>query len=337
MDNKPSFTQNQMLLALRAIAEPTRLRIFTLCSRAELTVSDLTELLRQSQPRISRHLKILCESGVLERAQEGTFAFYRIAMDGIGHYLQNHILSACEIRMQDERHLAALKDKKRKLSAPYEAANAEQIKKLQQYYPSEKLIDHALKNILDIGQINDFLDIGTGTGHMLKLFGPKVTHALGIDLSRQMLSVARVNLMLSDIHNCRLQQADMYHLPLPDGSFDAVVVHHVLHFSEQPGKVIAEAARVLRPNGQLVIVDFMAHQNEDLRSRFHHHSLGFEEGQLKSWMLEYGLAPQPVTIIAEPGKALRVFIFSALKHAVKSRSGKPKSKITPKPKKKAVA
>ncbi|NBV42926.1 methyltransferase domain-containing protein, partial [bacterium] len=226
-DKLTPWHSDDLLAGLRAIGEPTRLRIFALCYRADLSVTDLTELLSQSQPRISRHLKVMCEAGILERMREGTFAFYRVAGDSIGSVLAHQIMPLMEFSAVDERALNQLREKRHKLAAPLEAENAEQLRKLRAYYPSEKLIDQALITALPQDKVQSLLDIGTGTGHMLALFGPRVTHAVGIDLSRDMLSLARANLMLSDLQNCRVQQADMYHLPLESETFDAVTVHHV--------------------------------------------------------------------------------------------------------------
>lgn len=328
MSAESIFDAEELLPALRAIAEPTRLRILTFCAAADLSVTDLTELLNQSQPRISRHLKIMCEAEVLQRGREGTFAYYRVSSSGIGLALSHSILSMHRLSAADERALEQLKQKRHKMAAPLEAANAEQIRKLRSYYPSEKLIDQALSHILPEDRVKDLLDIGTGTGHMLALFGPRVTHAVGIDLSRDMLSLARANLMLSDLQNCRVQQADMYSLPLDSASFDAVTIHHVLHFAERPGDVIREAARVLRPGGRLVIVDFIKHDLQKLKSEFGHLWLGFDEAEIAEWCRDCGLEPEPPTILSEPGKQLRVMIsLSILKSADKAARAGKKRKI----------
>ncbi|TAH32601.1 MAG: metalloregulator ArsR/SmtB family transcription factor [Alphaproteobacteria bacterium] len=325
MDPVVTFSEDELLGALRAVAEPTRLRIFAFCSRADLSVTDLTDLLNQSQPRISRHLKIMCEAGVLERMREGTFAFYRAGTSSIGRELAVRLLSLYQFSVQDSRALESLKQKRHKLAAPLEAQNSEELRKLRPYYPSEKLIDQALIKLLPEDEIEDLLDIGTGMGHMLSLFGPRVTHAMGIDLSRDMLSLARANLMLADLQNCRVQHADMYHLPVDAESFDAVTIHHVLHYAERPAEVIAEAARVLRPDGRLVIVDFIAHDLRKLQDDFGHRWLGFNERELQQWCEDAGLAADAPTIISEPSKQLKVLILNArLKSAGQQKPKKRK-------------
>ncbi len=325
MSSTISFSEDELLSGLRAVAEPTRLRIFAFCSRADLSVTDLTDLLAQSQPRISRHLKIMCEAGVLERMREGTFAFYRAGASGIGRELVTRILSLYQFSSQDARALESLKQKRHKLAAPLEAQNSEELRKLRPYYPSEKLIDQALIKLLPEDEVQDLLDIGTGMGHMLSLFGPRVTHAMGIDLSRDMLSLARANLMLADLQNCRVQHADMYHLPVEAGSFDAVTIHHVLHYAERPAEVIAEATRVLRPGGRLVIVDFAPHDVQKLSKEFGHRWLGFQERELQQWCEDAGLSADAPTIIAESGKQLKVLILHArLKSAGQQKPKKRK-------------
>ncbi len=325
-ESKETFTDQDLLAALRAVAEPTRLRILAFCHRADLSVTDLTELLAQSQPRISRHLKVMCEANVLERTREGTFAFYRVAQHPAGRELAARILPLHQFSTQDSRALESLKQKRHKVAAPFEAENAEQLRKLRHYYPAEKLIDQALVKLLPEDEIKDLLDIGTGMGHMLSLFGPRVTHATGIDLSRDMLSVARANLMVSDLQNCRVQHGDMYHLPLDEKSFDAVTIHHVLHFAERPKDVIAEAARVLRGDGRLVIVDFAAHNVEKFRTEFGHRWMGFDESDLREWCEDAGLMPQPVSIIAESAKPVKMCIMLAVQKSAAAGGRPPKKR-----------
>lgn len=311
----PIFPGVELLAALRALAEPTRLRIFALCAQADLTTSDLTEILGQSQPRVSRHLKILGEAELLERMREGTFAFYRLPAHGIGAELAARLLPLYAQPPADSQALDSIKQKRQALASSLSLANAAQLASLRRHYPPEAQIDKALLRALPLDNVRDLLDIGTGTGHMLSLFGPRVTHAMGIDLSRDMLNVARANLMLADLPHCRLQQADMYHLPLPEASFDAVTIHHVLHFAEHPAQVIAEAARMLRASGRLVVVDFLKHQEQGISRKFHHRWPGFDLAELQSWCQAAGLVLHGEEIIRSSGKPLAVIIATALRPA----------------------
>lgn len=313
----PVFPTSDLLAALRAVAEPTRLRIFALCQRMELSVSDLTQILSQSQPRVSRHLKVLCAADVLERVREGTYAYYHVPKTGIGAPLAAGVLALYGDGERDDLALAQLKKRRHELAAPLAEANGERMRALRKFYPDERKIDQALLRALPADVVSDLLDIGTGTGHMLELFGPRVTHAMGIDLSRDMLSLARAKLTVADLPNCRLQQADMYQLPLPVASVDAVTIHHVLHFAERPAQVIAEAARVLRAQGRLVIVDFVEHQQQKIMTEFAQRWPGFAVEQIKAWCGDAGLSVLGAEIVEDTTKPLRVFIITAQQSAKK--------------------
>jgi SAM-dependent methyltransferase len=321
----PDFAPKALLAALRAVAEPTRLRIFALCQRVELSVSDLTQILGQSQPRVSRHLKVLCAAEVLERLREGTYAFYRVPTDGIGPALAKALLPLYGGTELEIKALEDLKQRRYELASPLSAANGEKLRALRRYYPDEQKIDQALLRALPVDSVRDLLDIGTGVGHMLELFGPRVTHAMGIDLSRDMLSLARAKLTLADLQNCRVQQADMYQLPLPSESVDAVTIHHVLHFAERPAQVIAEAARMLRASGRLVIVDFVEHDVQKIRDGFQHRWPGFQPSAVQAWCEEAGLQVMDLDIIHDPSKPLKIFILTAQRSQKTSPRKRPKA------------
>ena len=301
-----------LLSGLRAAAEATRLRLLLLCAAGELTVSELTEILGQSQPRVSRHLKLLCEAGLLDRFREGSWVFYRLA-DGPQRALARRLveLVAAEdaTAALDRERLAAVKQRRAVAATAYFRANAERWDRMRSLYVDEREVEAALAALLPEGAVRDLLDIGTGTGRMLEVFGPRVGHALGVDLSREMLAVARVNLERAGCDNCAIRQADMYQLPLPGASFDAVIIHQVLHYAERPARAIAEAARVLRPGGRLITIDFAPHSLEFLRDEHAHRRLGFADGEVMQWYRDAGLTPaEPVHL---PGEPLTVALWPA--------------------------
>jgi ubiquinone/menaquinone biosynthesis C-methylase UbiE len=310
-----------LLSALRAAAEVTRLRLLLLCADAELTVSELTEILGQSQPRVSRHLKLLCEAGLLERIPEGAFVFYRLARTAPGGDLARRLvelLPAGDPALAlDRERLDQVKRQRAATAAAYFRVNAERWSQIRALHIDEREVEAALLRLLPPEEIADFLDIGTGTGRMLEIFGPHVARAVGVDLSREMLAVARVNLERAGLRNCTIRRADMYQLPLPGASFDAVVIHQVLHYAERPAQVIAEAARVLRPGGRLAIVDFAPHVLEDLRTAHAHRRLGFAPKEVMGWCREAGLEPQPSVDL--PGERLTVSLWLSRRLAPKSR------------------
>ncbi|HVH77748.1 MAG TPA: metalloregulator ArsR/SmtB family transcription factor [Stellaceae bacterium] len=306
-----------LLAALRAVAEPTRLRLMVLCSRGELTVSELAQILGQSQPRVSRHLKLLCEAGLLDRFREGSWVFYRVSAGTKTSALASHLVAACNEREApialDLQRLAAIKLHRAERAAAYFSENAANWDRIRSLYVDEREVEAALCEIIAQATPRDLLDIGTGTGRIIEVLAPQVGHALGIDQSREMLAVARVNLERAGATNGMVRLGDMYQLPLPDASFDAVVIHQVLHYADRPSAVIAEAARILRTNGVLVVVDFAPHVLEFLRDEHAHHRLGFADAEVGEWCREAGLEPAPPRHL--PGDPLTVAIWASYRRA----------------------
>ena len=314
-DNAPL---GDLLAALRAVAEPTRLRLLVLCSRGELTVSELAQILGQSQPRVSRHLKLLCEAGLLDRFREGSWVFYRLSTAGKASALASHLVAACDTQEPplalDLHRLAAIKRQRADRAAAYFRENAPRWDQIRSLYVDEREVEAALLEIVTVAAPRDLLDIGTGTGRVIEVLAPRVGQALGIDQSREMLAVARVNLERAGAANGMVRLGDMYQLPLPDAAFDAVVIHQVLHYADRPAAVIAEAARVLRPNGVLVVVDFAPHVLEYLRDEHAHHRLGFADAEVAEWCREAGLAPAAPRHL--PGDPLTVAVWAAYRRSV---------------------
>jgi ubiquinone/menaquinone biosynthesis C-methylase UbiE len=308
---------NELLARLRAAAEPTRLRLLVLCAEGELTVSELADILGQSQPRVSRHLKLLCDAGLLDRFREGIWVFYRLAQKAqageLARLLVARVPPADATLALDRERLAAIKHQRAAQATAYFRANAARWDRIRSLYVAEREVEAALEALLPGDGLRDLLDLGTGTGRMLEIFGPRVERAVGIDLSRDMLAVARVNLERANLRNCSLRHADMYQLPLPGASFDAVVIHQVLHYAERPAQVIAEAARVLRPEGRLVIADFAPHELEFLRTEHAHRRLGFADAEVVAWCRAAGLEPEAVRLL--PGNPLTVSLWPARRRA----------------------
>lgn len=302
-----------LLAALRAMAEPTRLRLVVLCARGELTVTELTQILGQSQPRVSRHLKLLCEAGLLDRFREGSWVFYRLSQSNPAGVLARQLVAACDDAdptiVLDLQRLSAIKRQRADVASAYFRENAAQWHRIRSLYVDEREVETALVDIISSADPRDLLDIGTGTGRMLEILAPRVERALGIDQSREMLSVARVNLEQAGLENGSVRLGDMYQLALPDASFDAVVIHQVLHYADRPAAAIAEAARVLRPNGILVLVDFAPHALEFLRDEHAHRRLGFADAEVAEWCRAAGLDPASPRRL--PGDPLTVVIWTA--------------------------
>jgi ubiquinone/menaquinone biosynthesis C-methylase UbiE/DNA-binding transcriptional ArsR family regulator len=292
--------------ALKAAGEETRLRILALVAEAELTVSDLTDILRQSQPRISRHLKLLAEAGLVERFREGTWAFFRLAEHGNGatvaRALIDHLNPADQTIARDRARLASVRAARAAAAQAYFRVHAAQWDRIRKLHVADDAVENAIRAALGDKPFRSLLDLGTGTGRMLELFGPEIERGLGLDLSLDMLQLARDRLERAGLKNCSVRQGDIYDLPLANDSFDVVILHQVLHFLDDGARAIHEAARVLRPGGRLLVVDFAPHEQEFLREQFAHRRLGFARETVSQWMTSSGLEPVLHKSLApEPG------------------------------------
>ncbi len=302
-----------LLTALRAAGESTRLRLLALTADAELTVSELTQILGQSQPRVSRHLKLLCDAGLLERFPEGISVFYRLARTGpaahIGRTLVGLVGAEGEIA-NDHARLEAIKSARAEAAAAYFRANAVEWDRIRGLHVPEGEVEAAIRRLLSERTIGDFLDIGTGTGRILEALGRDARRGTGIDLSREMLALARARLEGTGLDHCEVRLADMYSLPFPEGSIDTITCHQVLHFAADPAAAVAEAARVLRPAGLLILADFAPHTLEDLRDHHAHRRLGFSDDEVAGWFRSAHLVPGRT--VALDGDPLTVVIWSAV-------------------------
>jgi ArsR family transcriptional regulator len=303
----------QVLAGLRAVAEPTRLRLLALCAHGDLTVSELTQILGQSQPRVSRHLKLLCDAGLLERLPEGSWVFYRLRRDGSAGAMARQVLSMLPMDdngfARDRDRLAAVRRARAEAASRYFRENAARWGEIRSLHVDDGEVERRLIELIPPADVRSLLDIGTGTGRILELFGSRGVSGVGIDLSREMLQIARANLDRAGLKDCYVRQGDMYQLPWPDPTFDAVTIHQVLHFADEPAEAIAEAARVLRPGGRMAIADFAPHDLDYLRSEHAHRRLGFSDEEVAQWIAAAGLVPGPV--IHLPGKKLTVSLWPA--------------------------
>jgi ubiquinone/menaquinone biosynthesis C-methylase UbiE len=281
--------------ALKAAGEETRLRVLAVLAEAELTVSDLTDILRQSQPRISRHLKLLTEAGLVERFREGTWAFFRLAEHGDGadvaRILIERLNPGDQTIARDRARLASVRQARAAAAQAYFRAHAAEWDRIRKLHVTDDAVEEAIRAALADRPFRSLLDLGTGTGRMLELFGPEIERGLGLDLSLDMLLLARDRLERAGLKNCSVRQGDIYDLPLANDSFDVVILHQVLHFLDDGARAIHEAARVLRPGGRLLVVDFAPHEQEFLREQFAHRRLGFAPETVTQWITASGLEP----------------------------------------------
>lgn len=287
------FGLDDLVDILKAAGEPTRMRLLALLSAGDLTVTDLTEILGQSQPRISRHLKLLGEVSLIDRYQEGAWAFFRLKQEGRTAALVRQLLRAASendpVLLRDAERLGAVKQVRAERAQDYFSRNAAAWDELRRLHVSDADVETALAKLVGPEKIEALLDLGTGTGRILELFRNQYRRATGIDASRDMLAVARANLDRGGVHHATVRHGDIFNLPLEGQEFDLVIVHQVLHFLDQPELAIAEAARMLKPGGRLAIVDLAPHGLEYLRNDHAHLRLGFSHATMADWLSRSGL------------------------------------------------
>lgn len=300
MTDENTLSVEDTLAALRAVGEATRIRLIALLARSELTVKDATAILGQSQPRISRHLKLLAEADLIQRFPEGSWVYYRLA-DGpegqLARELVARISSDDPVLAADQDRFQAIRKAKADEAAAYFAAHALTWDRERSLHIQEADVEAAMRAELGDRPFQSFLDLGTGTGRLLEVFADQYTSGLGIDASHDMLAVARANLAKAGLTNAQVRHGDVYALNVPRKSFDVVAIHQVLHFLDDPARVLAEAARALRPGGRLLIVDFAPHQLDFLRDQHAHRRLGFATDQMERWLNGLELDLEKTTVL----------------------------------------
>jgi ubiquinone/menaquinone biosynthesis C-methylase UbiE/DNA-binding transcriptional ArsR family regulator len=292
MDNAPlSFPD--LTAMLKAAGESTRLRILALIAEAELTVSDLTEILRQSQPRLSRHLRLLADAGLVERFREGSWAFFRLGeRDGpadIARTMITRLDADDPVIARDRERLAAVRTARATAAQNYFRRHAAEWDRIRKLHVADAAVEDAIRTALADKPIRSLLDLGTGTGRMLEMFAGDIERGHGLDLSLDMLALARERLDRAGLKNCSVRQGDIYDLALPRDAFDVIIIHQVLHFLDDASRAIREAVRVLRPGGRLLVVDFAPHDLEFLREEHAHLRLGFAADTVSQWLEGAGL------------------------------------------------
>ena len=330
-------SSDDLLAALRSIGEATRLRIVMLLARGELNVSDLGAVLGHSQPRISRHLKLLAEAGVVERHREGSWVFFALVADGPIRHLVDHLLATVDpldgIAAADANQLETVRDRRALDAQKYFADIAGDWDEVRSLHAPDATVEAAVVDALAPKPYSSLLDIGTGTGRMLALLGGGATEGrvVGLDSSHSMLEVARANLDRAEMRGIELRRGDIYAPPFGAARFDAVVIHQVLHFLDDPARAVAEASRLVAPGGRLLIVDFAPHDVEFLRSDHAHLRLGFRSDTVADWLAGAGLDVTRTDLIEPPPRradhALVVALWLAERQPAPSPANQPESSL----------
>ena len=309
---------DQIVTALRAAGEPNRLRILSLLRRGDLAVGELVQVMGQSQPRLSHHLKALTAAGLVERMPEGSWVFYGLPARSDARQLVLSLLDLIDLEegefVHDLRQLEQVQAERAAAADRYFGEVAETWDRIRALHYPEQAIETALLDQAGPGPFERVVDIGTGTGRMLALFAGRASRADGIDLSHRMLTVARANLDQAGIENAHVRQGNATALPFDDETADLVLIHQVLHYVDEPQRALAEAARILRPHGQLLIVDFAPHTLEFLRDQHGHRRLGIRQDVIADWAGAVGLELKPPQRFEAPdalAEGLAVEIWSA--------------------------
>ncbi len=313
------MTRDLKLAALfQALADPTRLRILALLQVMELSVGELAQLLGQSQPRVSRHVRILGDSAMIGRRKEGSWVYLQLAEPARTRELfelsRGLDPEAEQLFAGDAARLDSVRSDRAEAARRYFEAHAATWDSIRSLHTADEEIERAIADLLSDRPIGALLDVGTGTGRMLELFAPKADSAIGIDRSSEMLRLARVKLEQAGVSGASLRQGDMYALPLGDGCADSIILHQVLHYAQQPGAAIVEAARVLAPGGRLLVIDFAQHDRAELKEQDAHLRLGFADDAMRGWFAAAGLELDRTERLG--GGELTVIIWRAVKAGV---------------------
>jgi ubiquinone/menaquinone biosynthesis C-methylase UbiE/DNA-binding transcriptional ArsR family regulator len=307
------LSSDETVDALRAAGEPTRLRILSLLAAEELSVMELGRILDQSQPRVSRHLKLMTEAGLIERFPDGAWVFYRLATDGDHRRLVDAVLDLVGEPGQPDRDFQRLADVRAEREAAalaYFERIAPRWDEVRSLYAPELTVEAAVETAAGPGPFERVVDLGTGSGRMLTLFGMKAKCAIGLDLSQQMLNIARANVSRAGLDKVELRHGDIFSTRLPSGTADLVLVHQVLHYLSDPKTAVSEAARLVAPGGRLLIVDFAPHDLEFLRAEHRHRRLGFSDEEMGRWLEEAGLRAKAPTALKPAEQGLTVKIWT---------------------------
>ena len=283
----------KMVQALKAAGEMTRLRLLALLAMGELSVKDLTDILDQSQPRVSRHLKLLSEAGLVMRNVEGAWVFYRVADSGDGGELVKNLLASLDdqdpLIVADRAALEKIQATHKIQADAYFSEVAQSWDVLRKLHVSESAVEDVIVRIVGPEVVQRMLDVGTGTGRMLELLGNNYAHGTGIDSSREMVAIARAKLSAAKITHAQVKLGDVLRPDLEEPASDLIIVHQVLHFFADPGLALAAISKRLMVGGRILVVDFAPHKMEFLRQENAHQRLGLSENQMQAWAQSAGL------------------------------------------------
>ncbi len=304
-----------MLRVLKALADPTRLRLVGILAHGEFTVQELVSILAMGQSRISRHLKILVEAGICTVRRQGTWSYFRMnGGDAFFGSIRPAILdrlAEVEGNRDDQIALAAILDERRNRSRQFFDRHARQWDRMaSELIPVERYVSRILDEI-DSGHI--VVDVGVGTGRLLKALSHASRHVIGVDQSSPMLDEARNRIGAEKLDNVELRLGELNHLPVADGVANCAILNMVLHHAANPQTVFIELGRVLEPGGQLIIADLLSHELDWFRDRMGDQWMGFDKLEMDRWLDAAGYRPGHFHKIDIDVKLPSVFVLTAEK------------------------
>jgi ArsR family transcriptional regulator len=314
------LSADQIVESLRAAGEPTRLRVLSLLAGEELSVMELSRILDQSQPRVSRHLKLMADAGLIERFPDGARVFYRLSSDPAARRLIDTVLDLLDASENeaDDRRLEEVRREREAAAGAYFERIAPQWDRIRSLYVCDTTVEAAILRAVGDGPFERVVDLGTGSGRMLTLLGGRARMAVGLDLSQNMLNIARSNVARAGLDRVELRHGDIFSTRLPEQSADLVIIHQVLHYLADPAAAVAEAARLVAPGGRLLIVDFAPHTLEHLRDEHQHRRLGFGDEEMRRWLAGAGLSPLAPIALPPDTEGLTVLIWTAERAAARA-------------------
>ena len=279
-----------MIDTFKALADPCRARLTAVLLSGEFTVQELTRIMGMGQSRVSRHLKILTEAGVLSVKRQGTWSYYRAGEEstffsGIRPAFERELSSLPE-RCRDLAAVSKVLEERRRRSQEFFDCHARQWDDLARtLLPVPEYRQRLLQLVPEGASV---LEIGIGTGGLLTELTSRASRVIGVDHSPAMLEEARRRLNDRGIGGIELRLGEMSHLPLSDASVGCVVANMVLHHAADPPAVLAEIRRVLAPGGTLLLADLARHERESAREQLADQWLGFEDNELTEWLRRAG-------------------------------------------------
>ena len=267
------FNIGELADLLRVLQDPTRLRLLWCLRHGELSVGELVQVTGLSQPRVSRHLKLLCDAGVVRRTPDQNEVYYRAAIDDDRHPLVDGVLSSLSARdpaiVRDRQRLTVILDSRQaRARALLDRLGVRLLDAADMVEVGAAIDDLLARRFPRSGSgecLGDMLDIGTGTGSVLRLLGKRARRTVAVDLSRDMRLIARATVLSAGLSNCTVRQGDMYDLEFPDSCFDLVTMDRVLGTADNPARALCEAARVMHAGGHLLVIEAATAANRGTR------------------------------------------------------------------------